>query len=83
MSDTKHALLSASASHRWLNCTPSARLEETLPEETSEYAAEGSLAHEIAELKLRKYCIEPMGPRAYNSRIKKTATKTPISGRNA
>lgn len=75
MSDTKHALLSASASHRWLVCTPSARLEETLPEEESDYAKEGSLAHEIAELKLRKYCIEPMGARTYNSRLKKLQKK--------
>jgi hypothetical protein len=66
-----HALLSASASHRWLNCPPSARLEEKLPESTSEFAEAGSLAHEIAELKLRKYCIEPMGPRSFNARIKK------------
>lgn len=69
--DNQHALLSASASHRWLNCTPSARLEESLEEKTSEYAEEGSLAHEIAELKLRKYCIEPMGTRTFNSRLKK------------
>lgn len=68
---SEHALLSASASHRWLNCTPSVRLEESLPEKTSEYAEEGHLAHEIAELKLRKYCIEPMGLRSFNSRIKK------------
>jgi len=66
-----HALLSASSSHRWLHCTPSARLEEKLPENTSEYAEEGSLAHEIAELKLRKYCIEPMVARTFNARIKK------------
>ncbi|MDP4145372.1 MAG: DUF2800 domain-containing protein [Bacillota bacterium] len=67
----EHALLSASSSHRWLHCTPSARLEEKLPESSSQYAEEGSLAHEIAELKLRKYCIEPMGARAFNARIKK------------
>lgn len=67
----EHALLSASGSHRWLNCTPAARLEETLPDSKSEYAAEGSLAHEISELKLRKQFIEPMGPRAYNNRLKK------------
>lgn len=66
-----HALLSASSSHRWLHCPPSARLEEKLPESKSDYAAEGSLAHEIAELKLRKYCIEPMGARTFNARMKK------------
>jgi hypothetical protein len=66
-----HALLSASASHRWLQCPPSARLEERLPESKSDFAEEGSLAHEIAELKLRKYCIEPMGARSFNARIKK------------
>jgi hypothetical protein len=66
-----HALLSASSSHRWLHCTPSARLEEQLPESSSQYAEEGSLAHELAELKLRKYCIEPMGARTFNARIKK------------
>jgi hypothetical protein len=66
-----HALLSASASHRWLQCPPSARLEEKLPESKSDFAEEGSLAHEIAELKLRKYCIEPIGARSFNARIKK------------
>lgn len=67
----EHALLSASASHRWLHCTPSAKLEETFPERTSEFAEEGRLAHEIAELKLRKAFIEPMGPRTFNSKLKK------------
>ncbi|MFZ5650129.1 MAG: DUF2800 domain-containing protein [Bacillota bacterium] len=69
--EPKHALLSASGASRWLTCTPSARLEETLPESTSEYADEGKLAHEIAELKLRKAFTEPMGPRTFNSQIKK------------
>lgn len=67
----EHALLSASSSHRWLHCPPSARLEEMLPETKSEYAEAGSLAHQIAELKLRKYCIEPMGLRTFNARLKK------------
>lgn len=66
-----HALLSASGSHKWLNCTPSARLEETLPESTSQYAEEGRLAHEIGELKLRKHFTEPMGTRAFNNKLKK------------
>jgi hypothetical protein len=49
-----HALLSASGSERWLNCTASPRLEEQFAEEpTSSYAEEGTLAHEFAELMLR------------------------------
>lgn len=51
----KHAILSASSSKRWLNCTPSARLEEQFPEEESVYAAEGTAAHALAEHKLKKY----------------------------
>ena len=50
-----HALLSASSAHRWVVCTPSARLEEQFPDQSSEAAAEGTLAHELAELKLRHY----------------------------
>ena len=48
----KHALLSASSAHRWLECPPSARLCESMPEETSVYAEEGTLAHQICEEKL-------------------------------
>lgn len=66
-----HALLGASGAHKWLNCTPSARLEEQFPDTTSEYAKEGTLAHEIAELKLRKYFVEPMSSRTYNTRMNK------------
>lgn len=49
---TKHALLSASAAHRWLECPPSVRLCEHMPDETSIYAEEGTLAHQICEEKL-------------------------------
>ena len=48
-----HAILSASGAHRWLLCTPSARLEEQFPDTTSDAAKEGTLAHELAEMKLR------------------------------
>lgn len=48
-----HALLSASGSDRWLNCPASARLEEGFPEETSSFAEEGTLAHELAEIMLK------------------------------
>lgn len=49
MTEREHALLSASSAHRWLNCPPSAIAAEAYKEETSEYAAEGTLAHEVAE----------------------------------
>lgn len=49
-----HAILSASGASRWLACTPSARLEEKFGTNTSSpYAAEGTLAHELAEITLR------------------------------
>lgn len=51
---TRHALLGASNSHRWLECTPSARAEEAYPDKGSEYAAEGTLAHALAARSLKK-----------------------------
>lgn len=51
----RHALLSASSSKRWMNCTPSAILETSLKEEESIYAKEGSAAHALAEHYLKKY----------------------------
>lgn len=49
-----HALLSASGSSRWINCTPSAKLEEKYGKQTtSVYAQEGTLAHEISELYIK------------------------------
>ncbi|HWQ98903.1 MAG TPA: DUF2800 domain-containing protein [Clostridia bacterium] len=65
----EHALLSASGAHKWLHCSPSARLEETLPESTSDYAEEGRLAHAIGELKLRKH-FTPMGPKKFAAELK-------------
>lgn len=50
----QHALLSASSSHRWLSCPPSVRLEKGFEKTTSVFAEEGTLAHELGEVKLRK-----------------------------
>jgi hypothetical protein len=55
---TAHALLSASGSKRWLTCTPSARLEATLPEpkrgtNAFDFSQEGTMAHSLSEIKLR------------------------------
>lgn len=40
-----HALLSPSASHRWLNCTAAPKLEAKMPNKDTDYTKEGTLAH--------------------------------------
>jgi len=67
---TKHALLSASAAERWLNCTPSARLNEKIPDTESFYAAEGTLAHSIGELQL-KLALKRINKKQFNIELKK------------
>lgn len=54
-SERGHALLSPSSSERWLNCTPSARLADAAGSKTSEYAEEGTTAHELAEYVLKSW----------------------------
>lgn len=54
-SERGHAILSPSSSERWLNCTPSARLAEEAGSKTSEYAEEGTTAHELAEYALKSW----------------------------
>lgn len=54
MATNSHAKLSASGSHRWLECTPSARLSENFEDVTSSYALEGSMVHLMCEIKLCK-----------------------------
>lgn len=74
--ERKHAILSASSAKKWLNCTPSARLEATLPEKVSQAAEEGTLAHEICELKLRKLFIEQaMTDRVFKTKLNKLKKK--------
>ena len=53
-SEKQHAVLSASSSDRWIHCPPSVRLSEGFKDEGSNYAAEGTCAHALAEYKLRK-----------------------------
>ena len=50
----KHSILSPSGSHRWLNCTPSARLELEFEDAESEAAKEGTAAHALCEHKLKR-----------------------------
>ena len=58
-----HAILSASASHRWLMCPPSVRLCEQFPGDGgSEFAAEGAEVHELCEYKLKSALGMPAEP---------------------
>ena len=61
---SKHALLTASGSKRWLSCPPSARLEATFADKETTAAAEGTAAHALAEYKvkraLRYFCKRPV-----------------------
>lgn len=66
----QHALLSASSASKWMNCPPSARLEEKFENKSSEYAAEGTLAHALGELGLR-FNLGEITKRKYNAEFKK------------
>lgn len=71
-SERKHALLSASGSSRWINCPPSAKLEEQYGEKgTSVYAAEGTLAHEISELYLRHDVLRTVDDNTFEYELEK------------
>lgn len=50
----KHAYLSASASHRWLACPPSAKLCANIPDQSSEYAQQGTDCHELCAYLVEK-----------------------------
>lgn len=71
-SQRKHALLSASGAHRWLNCPPSAVLNDKYEDKGSIYAQEGTLAHELADYDLRIASF--VGPNAEKAKLR-TARK--------
>ena len=49
-----HAVLSASGAHRWLNCPPSALLEDEADDTAGAAAEEGTAAHALGEHKIRR-----------------------------
>ena len=67
-----HAKLSASGASRWATCPGSVQMEDGIPDKESVYAQEGTLAHEMSELKLKQY-LDPkgFGKRKLNAAIKK------------
>ena len=69
-SERAHALLSASSANRWLNCTPSAKLEEAEgPRASSVYAEEGTLAHELGELYIKHDVIKSIDDQVFSDRF--------------
>lgn len=74
-SQRSHALLSASGAGRWLNCTPSAKLEDEYGEKKSSvYAQEGTLAHELSELYLRKDTLNSISEQDFDQRLEEIMT---------
>lgn len=72
LKERAHAKLSASGASRWATCPGSVQMEEGIPDRESIYAQEGTLAHEMSELKLKHY-LDPkgFGKRKLNAAIKK------------
>lgn len=75
-----HALLSASKASRWINCTPSARLEDEYGEvQFSAYAMEGTTAHELAELYLRRDALAEISDAEFDEGLKRLRAKETFS----
>lgn len=70
-----HALLGPSSAARWIACPPSVKLCEQFEDVESEYAKEGSLTHEIAELKVRKLIDPGLTSRKFTAAMKKLKEK--------
>jgi hypothetical protein len=65
-----HAVLSPSGAHRWLSCTPSARLEQKFPDRAGQAADEGTLAHSLCEL-LMQHKLRRINKQVYQRDFKK------------
>lgn len=64
-----HALLSASSADRWMHCPGSVSLCKGIPDQSSTYAEEGTLAHSLAELMIN-YNFGSMTKAAYQEKWK-------------
>ncbi|WP_026664863.1 DUF2800 domain-containing protein [Butyrivibrio sp. FC2001] len=63
MPPTLHSILGGSSAERWIQCPPSAMLTAQMEDVESEFAAEGTAAHALAEWKVRKASKQCAGRR--------------------
>lgn len=52
---SEHSVYSPSATDRWVACPFSVKFTKDIPEQTSSYAEEGTLAHSVAEAKFNEF----------------------------
>lgn len=62
MPDIHSTVFSPSSAHRVLQCPPSLMLDKKFPDKGSEFAAEGTYAHAMAEYILRRYISDEPDP---------------------
>lgn len=69
-SERSHALLSASGAGRWLNCTPSAKLEDEYGDKKDTiFTREGTLAHELSELYIKRDTLHSVSESDFDVRL--------------
>lgn len=78
-----HALLSASSSHRWLECPPSVHLTADIADTAGEAAAEGTLAHSIVEERLDSIIEKNIWPKKASAKIRLDERYRPVMEEHA
>ncbi len=78
-----HARLSASSSHRWLECPPSVMLTADLPDTAGEAAAEGTLSHSIVEERLGSIIEKNIWPKQASARLRMDERYRPVMEEHA
>lgn len=78
-----HHELGPSGAHRWMNCTQSVIVSRGLPDTSSEYADEGTLAHSIAADVLRSTLKLPQHQWHKASNVRKSTAMKDLGDHNA